>query len=120
MDFGKITLLENKEIKMCRSEKYNYDFNKKTGYFRRWGKTLADDPDYAPSPEILDMEISTICEGIGSGPCKWCYKSNTQVGENMSFEKFQTIFHKLPKNLTQIAFGVGSISKTYYLRKKIK
>lgn len=109
MDFGKISILENEDYKLCRSEKYNFDFVKKTGFFRRWGETEQADPTCAPSPEILDMEISTICEGIGSGPCKWCYKSNTKIGENMSFEKFKTIFHKLPKTLTQIAFGIGDI-----------
>ena len=103
-------LKENSIVKICRSKDYNYNFNKKVGYFERWGRTLEEDPDYAPfGPEILDMEISTICNGIGSGPCKWCYKSNTGVGENMSFEKFKTIFHKLPKTLTQIAFGIGDI-----------
>jgi len=97
-------------IKRLKSPNYNYTFNPDTGFFARWGKTKEEDPDYSPfGPEILDMEISTICNGIGSGPCKWCYKSNTKVGENMSFEKFKTIFHKLPKTLTQIAFGIGDI-----------
>ena len=27
----------------------------------------------------------------------------------MSFETFQQIFHKMPRNLTQIAFGIGDI-----------
>jgi len=98
------------KVKRVRSPKYNYDFNVGNGYFKRWGETEEDDPDYSPyGPEILDMEISTVCEGIGLGPCKWCYKSNTKVGENMSLEKFKTIFHKLPKTLTQIAFGIGDI-----------
>lgn len=103
-------LKENEIVKICRSEEYNYNFNKKVGYFERWGAKEEDDPDFAPfGPEILDMEISTVCSGIGSGPCKWCYKSNTGVGVNMSFDKFKTIFHKLPKTLTQIAFGIGDI-----------
>jgi len=98
------------KIKRLKSPNYNYTFNSETGFFARWGKTIEDDPDYSPfGPEILDMEISTICKGIGLGPCRWCYKSNTSVGENMSFEKFKTIFHKLPKTLTQIAFGIGDI-----------
>ena len=113
MDFGQITLFENKNIKSIRSDKYNFDFNKKTGLFRRWGETFEDDPSYAPSPEILDMEISTICEGIGSGPCKWCYKSNTKVGENMSFEKFKTIFHKITGSKIRVTLENGDIKEFY-------
>lgn len=97
-------------LKTVRSENYNYIFNRKTGFFARWGKTKEDDPDYSPiGTEIADIEISTICEGIGSGPCRWCYKSNTKRGENMSHETFVKLFHKLPKTLTQIAFGIGNI-----------
>lgn len=79
-------------IKKVRMTGYNYNFNPHNGFFARWGKTLKDDPEYSPlGPEILDMEISTICD---SG-CAFCYKSNTEVGENMSFETFKTIFHKV-------------------------
>jgi radical SAM protein with 4Fe4S-binding SPASM domain len=105
---------ENDKYKRVRSEIYNYDFNKETGLFLRWGKNLNDDPIMAPSPEIADIEISTVCNGIGKTmdarkPCPWCYKSNTGCGGNMSLDTFKSIFHKLPKNLTQIAFGIGDI-----------
>ncbi|MHA1273618.1 MAG: hypothetical protein ACTSVV_16430 [Promethearchaeota archaeon] len=97
-------------IKRVRSRIYNYDFNFNTGLFIRWGRSLRDDPLFSPfGPEILDLEISTICSGINGKLCPWCYKSNTHNGENMSFETFKIIFHKLPKNLTQIAFGIGDI-----------
>ena len=104
-------------IKRVRSKYYNYDFNTKNGAFGRWGETLASehDPDLSPiGPEIADIEISTICNGIGKTlnackPCPWCYKSNTGCGSNMSFDTFKDIFHKLPINLTQIAFGIGDI-----------
>lgn len=93
-------------IKKVRSENYNYNFNNETGFFVRWGKTLDDDPEFSPfGPEILDMEISTICDG----GCSFCYKSNTEVGKNMTFETFKKVLHKMPTNLTQIAFGIGSI-----------
>lgn len=103
-------IIQKPKIKVLKSKDYNYTFDTDTGFFARWGKTKKEDPSYSPfGPEILDMEISTICNGIGSGPCRWCYKSNTRIGENMSFEKFKKIFHKLPKTLTQIAFGIGDI-----------
>ena len=38
-----------------------------------------------------------------------CYKSNTEIGKNMTFETFKTIFHKLPKTVGQIAFGIGDL-----------
>lgn len=34
-----------------------------------------------------------------------CYKGNTNDGHNMTFEEFKKIFHKIPRTLTQIAFG---------------
>lgn len=99
--------------KKLRSPNYNYDFNTQTGFLARWGKTFKDDPQLSPfGPEILDIEVSTVCSGIGSGPCKHCYKSNTPIGKNMSFETFKIIFDKIiiPNTLTQIAFGIGDIS----------
>ena len=93
-------------MKVFKSPSYNFIFNENNGFFARWGKTELDDPEYSPfGPEILDIEISTIC----SKGCSWCYKSNGYQGKNMSFETFKSIFSKFPKHLTQIAFGVGDI-----------
>lgn len=103
-------------IKVVESKGYNYIFNRETGFFARWGETKEDDPSFAPyGPEIADIEISTVCNGIGTSmsnrkPCPWCYKSNTGCGSNMSFETFKQVFHKLPENLTQIAFGIGDVA----------
>lgn len=94
-----------KKLKSYKSENYNFIFNSINGFFVRWGKTMEDDPEYAPSPEILDIEISTIC----SNGCKFCYKTNTDKGKNMSLNTFKQIFKTFPKQLTQIAFGIGNI-----------
>jgi len=76
------------------------------GFFARWGKNKEDDPEYSPfGPEILDIEISTIC----SRACSWCYKSNKAQGRYMSFANFKKMFDKFPKHLTQIALGIGDI-----------
>ena len=57
----------------------------------------------------------TLCKKM----CSFCYKNNTSTGSYMSFEDFKKIFDKLPRALTQIAFGIGSLNnKTTYLRKK--
>ena len=103
-------------LKKVRSDNYNYDFDTDNGFFARWGATPKDDPCIAPAPEILDIEVSTICHGIGT-PCKFCYKSNTGVGENMTFNTFKKIFDNMPSHLTQIAFGIGSLNETRYYRK---
>lgn len=101
--------IETSKYKMLYSNSYNYIFNKENGFFARWGKNKDDDPDFSPfGPEIADIEISTICNGLGN-PCPWCYKGNTSEGKNMSLETFKQVFAKLPNTLTQVAFGIGSI-----------
>jgi len=100
---------ENADMKSVRSEKYNYDFNKETGRLEAWGKTKNDIPDYAPSPEILDLEISS---GKCSQACTFCYKENgSGPSLNMTFGMFKNIFDKITskKVLTQIAFGITDI-----------
>jgi hypothetical protein len=82
-------------------------FNSKNGFFVRWGRNKDDNPEMSPfGPEIVDMEISTVCHGLGK-PCAFCYKANTEVGKHMTIDTFKQIFSKLPKNVTQIAFGIG-------------
>jgi hypothetical protein len=94
--------------KRCLSPAYNYEFDTDSGRFARWGSTPDDDPAWG-ALEIFDLEVSTVCHGIGAGPCRFCYKSNTARGENMSLTTFQQIFHTLPRTLTQIAFGIGDL-----------
>ena len=97
-------------LKKVRSNGYNYNFFSENGMLLRWGKTLDDNPFFSPlGPELLDVEVSTICSGVNGSLCPWCYKSNTPGGKNMSLKTFKKIFVKIPKNLTQIAFGVGDI-----------
>ena len=72
-------------IRKVISPSYNTVFNTETGFFARWGKTQDEDPIMSPfGNEIADIEISTICKQ----GCKFCYKSNTAVGKNMSLETF--------------------------------
>lgn len=101
-------VIENNTKKSIRSAKYNYNFDKKTGFFMRWGELPIDDPLYAPGPEILDVEISA---GKCSGSCKFCYKGNNASLDtnNMTFSQFKTILDKMPKTLTQVAFGICDI-----------
>ena len=102
------------------SPEYNHIFNPKNGFFARWGKTKDEDPEYCPyGAEILDIEVTTICNGVRdlSGKrklCPYCYKNNSPIGINMSFETFKNVFDKINKGkvLTQIAFGADSQAKT--------
>jgi hypothetical protein len=83
-------------------------FSKTTGETIRYGKTLQDDPQMAPSPELLDLEIST---NQCSSSCPYCYKENTRgPGANMSFDTFKKIIDKLTPFLTQIAFGLTNVT----------
>jgi len=91
-------VFETKTEKNVLSENYNYSFCKETGYFERWGKTRKDDPSKAPFPEILDIEVTTKCDGVGGKLCPFCYKSNTPNGKNMSFETFKKILDNFPKH----------------------
>lgn len=100
---------EDDEKKIWRSSGYNFNFNKRTGFFMRWGNTFEDDPPFSPfGPEILDLEISS---GECQGNCKFCYKCNGSgvETENMSLENFKIILSKMPPTLTQIAFGITNI-----------
>jgi len=115
-------LEENENVKILKSQFYNYYFDKHTGFFLRYGIDKTDDPEFSIfGPEIADIEITEKCYGIrcdlkdekSRKICKFCYKSNNPNKETyMSFEDFQIIFHKIPKILTQIAFGVDSQCKT--------
>lgn len=109
IDGEKFLLIDNKDGKSVRSKSYNYVFNKNNGFFARWGVTENDDPLYSPiGPEILDIEVTTKCNGPGGILCPFCYKSNTKNGINMSFDTFRIILDKIGPQLTQIAFGADA------------
>lgn len=103
-----IKLIENGHLKVVKSPNYNYIFNKENGFFVRWGSSQADDPEQAPFPEILDIEVTTICDN----GCPFCYKANTRHGKNMSLDTFKSILDKMTFEgkmfLTQMAIGADA------------
>lgn len=110
-DNSDAVIIKNSKNVFLRSKEYNFNFDKETGFFVRWGETLQDDGKLELGlPEIADIEISTICSGINGVPCSFCYKANTSKGDYMNFETFQKVFHNLPPSVTQIAFGTGDIN----------
>lgn len=103
-------IVDKEDMKALYSRNYNFVLNKKNGMFVRWGKELQDDPQFSPfGPEILDLEISSGGDCLGN--CPFCYKCNggDQPTHNMTLQEFKTIFDKMPKTLTQIAFGIMNI-----------
>lgn len=104
-------VIETTSHKFLRSPNVNFNFDKETGFMQRWGKTLADNPDSAPCPEILDIEITSICNGPANKLCGYCYKANTPTGHNMTFAEFKNIIDKMPF-LTQIALGADAHGTT--------
>ena len=106
---GDLLIVDLPEGKVLQSPNYNYIFDKSSGEFIRYGTTKEDDPTFSPyGPEIVDMEITTICSGPKGKLCKFCYKSNNPHGKNMSFNKFKRVFDNLPKTVTQIAYGADA------------
>jgi hypothetical protein len=103
-----VKIYETENEKHVRSDDYNYAFDKNTGFFARWGRTRDDDPSVAPSIEIADIELTTACSGPAGKVCGFCYKSNTPKGDNMTLEAFKQLFDKLPRTLTQIAYGADA------------
>lgn len=100
-------MVETNVWKFFRSDESNFDFNKNTGFTRMWGKTKEDDVEVFPMPTILDIEITTICNGPDNKLCGFCYKGNSSNGHNMTFLEFKTILDKMPW-LTQIALGADA------------
>lgn len=105
-------LFQNEKVKVFRSEDYNYNFSKETGYFERWGKELKDDPDYAPLPEISDIEVTTIC----SKKCSECSPAGTKVltinGEK-NIEEVKEGDEIISYNLKENKKEVNIVKETY-------
>jgi len=80
-------IVSGDKFKILSSPDYNYIFDKTNGTFMRWGPTISDDPAYAPSPEILDIEVSTICmEG-----CQFCFLPETKIQTSTGKKAIQDI-----------------------------
>ena len=98
------TVTDNGSIKRMKSPLASYLFDKRDGTMFTWGSSYSKEASRFPAPTILDIEVTTIC----NGGCKFCYKSNTSTGRNMSFETFKHIIDIFPQTLTQIAFGADA------------
>jgi len=103
-------IVDSKTTKSLIHKEYNYVFGKSDGFFARFGETKESDGNLKLGlPEILDIEISTVCSGVNNKVCSFCYKANSPKGEYMTFDTFKQIIDKMQRTLTQVAFGIGDI-----------
>lgn len=104
-------VLETDKTKMLNSSLLSYHFDKKTGFFVRDGKF---ENLFNPfGPEIADIEITTICNGVTNiynkkELCRFCYKANNKNGSNMSLNTYKKIIDVIQPVCTQVALGADS------------
>lgn len=92
-----------------RAGKYNCFYSKTDGYMCRFGGTPSEDPEWcALGPEIADIEIvSGKCPKINGKNCAFCYKGNGgDSADCMTLSQFRELVDFMPRNLSQIAFGI--------------
>ena len=86
---------------------YNFVADAKTGVTMRWGRTLRDNPIYAPVPELADISISNHC----TKGCSFCYRNSGNNQEWMSVEDYCRVLdsmnHPEYGNVFQVALGGG-------------
>lgn len=86
---------------------YHFLADTKSGMTFRWGKTLEDNPTFAPVPELADISISNKC----SKGCAFCYKNSTPNGNVMSVEEYCQVLDGFNTpdygTIFQVAIGGG-------------
>ncbi|NLI35283.1 MAG: radical SAM protein [Bacteroidales bacterium] len=86
---------------------YHFVADYKTGVTIRWGKSLNDNPIFAPVPELADISISNHC----TKGCSFCYRDSRNNNEFMSVEDYCNVLdymnHEKYGNVFQVALGGG-------------
>ena len=86
---------------------YNFFADTDTGITLRWGKTLKDNPSFAPVPELADISISNHC----TKGCDFCYRNSCDNNSFITVEDYVQILKKLNHpshgNVFQVALGGG-------------
>jgi len=95
-------VIYGEKVNKVVSRKYNYVFNKETGFSMRWGESKDQDSFWGPLPELADISISNRCNN--NGP--FCYRNSTPDGSLMSIEDYEKILEQLPTTF-QVALGGG-------------
>jgi len=88
-------------------DKYNFVGDTATGLTFRWGRTLKEDPDMAPWPELADISISNRC----SKGCSFCYRDSAPNGNLMTLNEYRFVLDQLTSptwgTVFQVAIGGG-------------
>ncbi len=88
-------------------DNYNFIADQETGMTFRWGKTLNDNPIFAPVPELADISISNHC----TKGCDFCYRDSKPDKLFISLNDYKFILeslnHSLHGNVFQVALGGG-------------
>ena len=86
---------------------YHFLADAESGVTFRWGRSLEDNPAFAPVPELADISISNKC----SKGCAFCYKDSTPEGKVMSLEEYCQVLDGIysPEygTIFQVAIGGG-------------
>jgi len=86
---------------------YNFIADQESGMTFRWGKTMEDNPKFAPVPELVDISISNHC----TKGCDYCYRDSKDNNSFLSVEDYRFLLECLnhPKygNVFQVALGGG-------------
>lgn len=86
---------------------YHFLADKETGMTFRWGRSLDDNPTFAPVPELADISISNRC----TKGCDYCYRSSTPNGALMTLEDYCDVLDSMNSpehgNVFQVALGGG-------------
>lgn len=94
-------------IKRIHTKDYNFYGDNGSGLTLRWGKTLNDNPAYAPWPELADISISNYC----TKNCGYCYRDSNENGTFMSLTDYEHILDQLTSPdygpVFQVALGGG-------------
>jgi hypothetical protein len=85
-------IIETETEKVLRSKEVNYYFNKQTGFMATWGKTKEADPDFSPyGPFILDIEITSKCNGPSGKLCPFCFPPGTKISTSTEDKSIENI-----------------------------
>ena len=86
---------------------YNFIADQESGMTFRWGKTLKDNPSFAPVPELVDISISNHC----SKGCDYCYRDSNPNHSFMTLDDYKSVLsslnHQKYGNVFQVALGGG-------------
>ena len=86
---------------------YHFLADNETGVTMRWGRTMQENPIWAPVPELADISISNHC----TKGCSFCYRNSGNNQEWMSTEDYCNVLDAMnhPKygNVFQVALGGG-------------